>query len=269
MTSQRPERPEPFDAFETRLAARVTHHADRGLRPIDAASIAHEAAVASGGPGIGRRAGVGATFLGRLGWLLAGAALAAGAIGGVSWAGSQGLLGAAPTPSPTLVAIVPTIPPTEAPSPEPTPVLVTPAPTVAPLAACAVSDLTAKVKAWDGAAGNRIGTVDLTNHGPDACKLQATERPQLVDGSGAVLIDGDDPSKPGSITLAAGETVSTLVDDANFCGAGAVAPVTVAFVFGNGDRLIAEAKSPTDETGLPECMGPGGPGMITMHPWAP
>lgn len=269
MTSQRPERPEPFDAFETRLAARVTRHAERGVRPIDAASIAHQAAVAGGRAGIGRRAGGGPTFLGRLGWLLAGAALAAGLIGGASWAGSNGLLGAAPTPSPTLVAVVPTASPTEAPSAEPTAVPVTPEPTAAPLAACVVADLQARVTAWDGAAGNRVGTVVMTNRGAEACRLQAIERPQLVDGRSAVLIDGDDPTQPGSLTLEAGATVSTLVDDANFCGPGAVAPVTVAFVFSNGDRLVAEAMSPMDKTGLPDCLGPGQPGLIAMHAWAP
>ena len=267
MTSQRPDPTEPFDAFEARVASRVTRHAENGVRPIDAGSIAHAAATSGGG--WGRRAGTGATFLGRLAWLVAGAALAAGAIGGASWAGSHGLLGAAPTPSPTLVAVVPTAAPTESPTAPPTPVPPTHEPTVAPIGACLVADLKAHVNSWDGAAGNRIGTLTLTNAGVVACKLEAIERPQLVDGSGTVLIDGDDPTDPGSITLASGETVTTMVDDANYCGPAAVAPVTVAFLFNTGDRLVAEAKSPTDMTGLPDCLGPGGPGMITMHRWAP
>ncbi|MBI3751655.1 MAG: DUF4232 domain-containing protein [Chloroflexi bacterium] len=269
MTSQRPERPEPFDAFETRLATRVTRHADRGVRPIDAGHIAHEAAATGRGSGVARRAGAGAGFLGRLGWLVAGAALAAGLIGGASWAGSHGLLGAAPTPSPTLVAVVPTEAPSVEPSTAPTTAPVTAPPTVAPILACALADLAARVTAWDGAAGNRIGTVVLTNTGAVACKLQAIERPQLVDGAGTVLIDGDDPSHPGSVEIAAGARVTTEVDDANYCGPAAVAPVSVAFVFSNGDRLVAAAKSPTDMSGLPDCLGPGGPGLVQMHPWAP
>lgn len=272
MTSQRPERPEPFDAFETRLATRVTRHAERGVRPIDAGLIAHQAATAGGRPGGTGRAGAAGLFLGRLGWLLAGAALAAGLIGGASWAGSHGLLGAVATPSPTLVAVVPTLAPTavpsSAPTTAPTPV-VTPKPTVAPLLECRQTDLTAVVTRWDGAAGNRIATVVLTNMTTIPCQLQTMDHPQLVDGTGTVLIDGDDPTTPGLLTLAPGATVSTELDDANYCGPAAKAPVTVAFVFTNGDKLVARPRTASDMTGLPDCLGPGGPGQITMHPWAP
>src|SRR4051812_45299080 len=96
-----------FDPFETRLANRVVHHADGGVRPIDAGAIAHQAAVAGGRQGRGARLGA----LARVGWLLAGAALAVGAIGGVTWAGSHGLLGVTtPTDEPSFVAVVPSGP---------------------------------------------------------------------------------------------------------------------------------------------------------------
>lgn len=269
MTSQRPDPTEPFDAFEMRLAARVTRHAERGVRPIDAGRIAHESAIAGTGAGTGR-ARAGATLGGRLGWLLAGAVLAAGLIGGASWAGSHGLLGVAPSPSPTLLADVPTdIPSLAPPSESATAAAPTPRPTAAPIEACRMAALAARVTAWNGAAGNRIGTIVLSNHGTVACKLQVTDRPQLVDGAGTVLIDGDAPSHPGSIEVAAGATVTTEVDAANYCGPAAPAPVTVAFEFSNGDRLLATALSAADTSGLPDCMGPGSPGMISMHPWAP
>lgn len=271
MTSQRPERPEPFDAFETRLATRVTRHAEHGVRPIDAGLIAHQAMAAGGSGGAGR-AGSAAIFLGRLGWLLAGAALAAGLIGGASWAGGKGLLGTASTPSPTLVGVVPTLAPTGLPTAAPTTAatpVVTPKPTVAPLLACRQTDLTAVVTRWDGAAGNRIATVVLTNMTTSPCQLQTMDHPQLVDGAGTVLIDGGDPTTPGLLTLAPGATVSTELDDANYCGPAAKAPVTVAFVFTNGDKLVAKPLTASDMTGLPDCLGPGGPGVITMHPWAP
>ncbi|HEX7949397.1 MAG TPA: hypothetical protein VF494_03535 [Candidatus Limnocylindrales bacterium] len=262
MTSQRPERPEPFDAFETRLATRVTRHSERGVRPIDAGRIAQLAAVAGGGAARARRGGVAPTLLGRIGWLLAGAALAAGLIGGASWAGGNGLLGAAPTPSPTLVAVAPTRSP--APSSAPTP-----ASTEPPSKACQLANLSAKIADWTGAAGNRVATVVLGNVGAGPCVLVAAQRPQLVDGTGAVLIDGTDPTNPGKLTLARGEAVTTEVDVANYCGATPTAPVTLAFVFANGERLTAQARNASDTFGLPECMGPGGPGMITMYPWAP
>jgi hypothetical protein len=266
MTSRGQGPNDAFDPFETRLANRVARHAEGGVRPIDAGAVAHAAAIAGGRQG--RAAGLGA--LARVGWLFAGAALAVAAIGGVAWAGSHGLLGvASPTDEPSFVAVVPTEPPaTEAPTPTiaPTP---TPAPTKAPVVACVVSNLSAQVTAWDGAAGNRVGTIVLTNNGPVACQLATLERPQLVDGNNTVLLDGDAPTSTDTILLAPSATVSTMVDDANYCGSAPKAPVTVAFVFADGAKLTAAPRSATDVFGAPDCFGPGGPGQMTMHPWAP
>jgi hypothetical protein len=270
MTSQGPGTPDEFDAFERRLASRVTRHADHGVRPIDAAAIAHHAA--AGGRAAGGL-GAGARFLGRAGWLLAGAALAAGAIGGAAWAGSHGLLGIASTsPLPSLVAFAPSAAPvtatasTGAPSAPP---VVTAAPTQPAVQVCHVSSLAARVTAWTGAAGNRVATVVLTNNGSSACHIQSLERPQLVDGNSSVLIDGTDPSRSTALTIDAGASVSTMVDDANYCGPRPKAPVTVAFVFSSGLQLVASPRSATDTFGAPECMGAGAGGDITMHPWAP
>jgi Protein of unknown function (DUF4232) len=253
----------PSDAFEARLASRVARHAEHGVRPIDAVAIASAAVVASRG---GRRSGSGAAAaLGRLGWLLAGAALAAGLIGGAMWAGGHDLLGTPVTsPEPTLVAVVPTEAPTPYESVEPTT-----APTEPPVPACAVADLSAQVTSWTGAAGNRIATVTLTYTGTTACRMRTLETPQLIDANGTVLIQGDTPSHPAAITLDPGVTVSTEVDDANYCGPAPKAPATVAFVFSGGQQLVAAPRSTSDLSGVPDCLGPTGPGLITMHPWAP
>lgn len=272
MTSPGPGTPDEFDAFERRLASRVTRHAEHGVRPFDAGAIAHEAALAGGRPV--SRLGAGATFLGRVSWLLAGAAIAAGAIGGAAWAGSHGYFGVATASAPpSLVAVAPTAgAPTVGPSiagPPPSSAPVTAAPTVPPTAACRVSDLVARVTAWNGAAGNRVATVVLTNTGSTACKMQSLERPQLVDGNDTVLIDGSNPVHSTSITLASGEAVSTMVDDANYCGPTPKAPVTVAFVFSGGQQLVASPRSAVDTFGAPDCMGSSVGGDITMHPWAP
>jgi hypothetical protein len=266
MTNQRSMPDDRFDAFETRFATRIARHAEHGVRPIDAAAIARNAAVAGGGQGrrMGRAGG-----LARVGWLLAGAVLAAGAIGGAAWAGSHGLLGVATSsPAPTLLAVVPTAEASVPPSVEPTEPPATPVPTEPPTPACHITDLTARVTAWNGAAGNRVATVVLTNDGTVACRIQVLEKPQLVDGDDTVLIDGDVPSHPASITIAAGASVSTMTDDANYCGPDGKAPITVAFVFSGGQQLVATPRTPTDTFGQPDCMG-GSAGSITMHPWAP
>jgi len=201
---------------------------------------------------------------------LAGAALATGAIGATMWAGSHGPLGAVvESPTASQVAVVPT--------PEPSPSLFAPTapPTSAPMRPCKLADLAARVTTWTGAAGNRIATVVMTNNGSVPCTIPSLQQPRLIDGAGHVLIDGDQPSNTHAVVIQAGGHVSTEVDDANYCGNTAKAPVTVGFSFegqddsGYAGLLEAEPRTPTDTFGVPECLGPTGPGIITMHPWGP
>jgi hypothetical protein len=140
------------------------------------------------------------------------------------------------------------------------------APAVGP---CDTTGLEARITLWEGAAGHRIAHVSLKNANPEACTVQAVARPQLVDGSGAVLIDGTAPSSPDPIlTVEPGATLTTLVDADNYCGPAPKAPVMIVFVL--ADRQItAEALTPSDDT-VPPCLGnPGSAGTIQMHPWAP
>jgi hypothetical protein len=111
----------------------------------------------------------------------------------------------------------------------------------------------------------------MTNTGSASCDLAVLERPQLVDGSGTVLIDGAPPTSTQTISLAAGGTVHADVQAANYCGADPVAPVTVAFVLASGlGRVVADPVSASDTTGVPPCSAdPGTLGSIEMMPWAP
>jgi hypothetical protein len=93
------------------------------------------------------------------------------------------------------------------------------------------------------------------------------EKPQLLDGKDAVLIDGVTPATSGTITVAAGGIIKTLVQDANYCGADPVAPVKIRFVLADGRRIVASPVSPTDAT-VPPCNGPGQPADIEMQPWS-
>jgi hypothetical protein len=122
---------------------------------------------------------------------------------------------------------------------------------------------------WDAGAGHRTAHVELTNAGSVACTVNALARPQLVNGNGSVLINGAVAAASPTLTLAAGAVVKTLVQDDNYCGPAPTAPVTVAFVFGNGARVVASPVSPTDLDGVPPCFGSTGPGVIEMQPWAP
>jgi hypothetical protein len=123
---------------------------------------------------------------------------------------------------------------------------------------------------WQGAAGSRFADVELTNTGP-ACTLSAMARPQLIEGHGAVIINGQVPGASTLLTVEPGTVLKTMVRVANYCGPLPAAPVTVAFVFnGATDRVVAMPVSAADTSGVPPCNGePGSAGDIVMHPWAP
>ena len=141
----------------------------------------------------------------------------------------------------------------------------TPKPTIGP---CDPATLSARITLWEGAAGHRIAHVELTNTGSVACTVRVMAKPQLVDGRGSILIDGTRPSTTGSLSVAPGGLLKTLVQDGNYCGPAPVPPVTVAFVLTGGGRIVATPVSPTDAT-LPPCnSAPGSAGDIEMQPWA-
>ena len=159
----------------------------------------------------------------------------------------------------------PTTSPTSAPT-SPPPATASPSPAAA---SCTAAQLVAKVQQWEGAAGHRIATVELTNSGA-ACALASLDQPQLVDGVDTILIDGATPAAPGTVMFAAGGKLHTLVQDGNYCGPAPIVPVTVAFVLPGGvGRIVAAPVTPEDTGGVPPCNGPSQPGDIEMHPWGP
>jgi hypothetical protein len=186
--------------------------------------------------------------------------------------GANGGVGAISPPEPTATR-TPIVPATAGPSATIAPTTTaaaTPAaaPTVAPTPGpCDPSMLAARITTWGGAAGARIASVELTNTGSETCTLRTMDRPQLVDGTGSVLIDGVTPTSKAVITVAPGDAVKTLVDDSNYCGPAPRPPVTIAFVQSGGGRVVATPFSSTDTT-VPPCNGPGSGPSISMHPWA-
>jgi hypothetical protein len=174
--------------------------------------------------------------------------------------GDQGSPSPAVVPSPTPSA-TPTGSLEPSPTPEPTASLST--------GPCDPAQLSARITLWEGAAGHRIGHIELTNEGPGSCTVPAMATPQLMDGHDTVLIDGAAPASSTDLTVAAGGKLKTLVQDGNYCGPAPAAPVTVVFVLGDGSRIVATPLSPSDAT-VPPCLGaPGSAGDIEMQPWAP
>ena len=169
-----------------------------------------------------------------------------------------------PTASPSLVpsAVAATAKPTSSPAAKPT-------------AVCLATELSAKVTSWQGAAGHRIASVTLKNTSAHTCIVQGTPEVELVDAHGAILIDSQTSGAAGlphiakgapAFRLAHGATLTTLVQDGNYCGAAPALPTTIAFVFpSNAGRLVA-ARGPGGS--VPPCNGsPGSLGSIEMNGW--
>jgi hypothetical protein len=213
---------------------------------------------------------------------LAGAGLlAAGLVLAIAWLGQRpttgvGATGPSSTPAASAVAIAPTpsaslnagasheAAPTASPSPKKDP---TPKPTATPMPDCTPSDLSARIVSWEGAAGSRIATVDLTVAGPAPCRLATLNPVRLIDGTGRILAGPAQPGGGSTLTVQPGEKLSTLVDASNVCGAPPAPPVTLEFEIQASHWLRANPVSPTDAT-VPPCNGPNQPSEIQMHDWA-
>jgi hypothetical protein len=178
-------------------------------------------------------------------------------------------VGASPSASSPTSAAASSLPSAPA-SPKPTaPPSVQSVPSASPkIGPCDPASLAARITLWEGAAGSRIAHLELRNIGTSPCLLEALDRPQLVAGDGSVRIDGRSPATTDRRTVAPGDHNTTRVSASNDCKPAPVPPITVAFVFSDGQRLVAKPVSPTDTT-TPPCLGPTQPAMISMHPWAP
>jgi hypothetical protein len=135
---------------------------------------------------------------------------------------------------------------------------------------CDMTSLSARVTAWDGAAGHRIATVVVENVSASACTIWTLAAPQLLDRTGRVLIDGQLLGTPGSLTLEPNAVASTMVDAANYCGPDPATPLTVAFGFIDGRHLgVNPDLDPRTLSDAPPCNGPTEPGQIQMQPFVP
>jgi hypothetical protein len=190
---------------------------------------------------------------------LAGLSVAAVAIVvAVLWLGGRGPNGIAGVPPTASASATPDV--TSTPS-------ASPGASVTTTGECTPDEVDAVITKWEGAAGNRIADVELTNIGQRRCTVHSLSRPQLVDGKGGVLIKGSDPTTFKLLAMEPGDVLRTLVDASNYCGSSPRPPVTVDFVQDNA-LIVATALTPTDTT-LPPCNGPGQPGSIQMQPWGP
>lgn len=231
-----------IDPYESRLSRRVGAYAEQAVQPIDAFAVASTAVA-----GAERRGGVSARLFGSSGGTTRLALIGAGAILAVVGAvviggGAKGLFPPAQTATVTAAPVA--------------------------VRTCTPYDVDAVITAWDGAAGHRIATVELHQIGTSPCSVARLPQPWLAGGHGGQLITGHADTTAGTIILAPGELLHTLVQVGNYCGPTPAAPVTVAFTTQDEATFVATALTPTDLSGVPPCSGTAGPtDDITMHPF--
>ncbi|MFI5199217.1 MAG: DUF4232 domain-containing protein [Candidatus Limnocylindrales bacterium] len=189
---------------------------------------------------------------------------ATGSAGAGAGAGSSG-----PSAGPSAGPSVP------ATSTAPTLAPATPVPTLAANRPCLTSQLSARIVSWEGAAGNRIATVRVTNEGQVKCILAGNPGVQLRGSDDAILIDsstngGSAPSGSGTgaIDVPSVGAVTTEVDASNYCGPAPALPVTVAFVLpaGAGTVVAKPAPGTDDAFAVPPCNG-SAPAVISSNGW--
>ena len=117
---------------------------------------------------------------------------------------------------------------------------------------------------WEGAAGHRIATVELTSSASERCALPLAARVLLV-GDGATLLASDLLAWT-TLTLASGEVLHTLVQDSNYCGTAAQEPATLVFDFGADVGRVTATPATDGLSGVPDCIGPGSPARSRCSP---
>jgi hypothetical protein len=242
---------DPIDPGEARLTGRVRSYTDPAVVPIDALAIAHDVA-ARRRRGFFARVLAPASGVARLGWIAVGALLVVAAVAGIGLAGRPG-------PLTGVASATPTPPPSQ-----PTAPAVTDTPAIG---ACYATELSAVITSWDGAAGSRVATVELTNGG-SPCTFPTRTQPQLLDAGGAGLIIGAPVTTSPTLSIPSNGHLRTMVEVGNYCGPTPVAPVTVAFVLSDGTQILATPDAHAgDVDGVPPCMGSTQPATIQMQAW--
>ena len=155
-----------------------------------------------------------------------------------------------------------------------------PSPTTAPsasISACRAVDVEGRILGWQGAAGSRIADVEITNTSANPCLIRGTPRLELLDSTGAVLIDSATAGPSGEPHVAPGDTefrvapggqLRTSVQVANYCGATASPPIDIAFTLpsGGGRFVAVPGTGVSSDLAVPGCMG-SAPSQISMNGW--
>jgi Protein of unknown function (DUF4232) len=185
---------------------------------------------------------------------------------------------------PATGAPTPTLAPVATPAPTPSPTPVPASPTLAPVpsastvpqasGACTGPELAAILTQWQGAAGSRFGTLQVTDKAAAPCTVSGTPGVQLIDGNGHVFLDSAGLGKPATVSptdptltlpAAAASPLFLSVALSNYCGPAPTGPVTVGLVLPSSlGRLVATVASGVSIDMAP-CNGAAGPTVLGIQ----
>lgn len=147
-------------------------------------------------------------------------------------------------------------------------------PAAAQPAACTSEQLTSRGM-LGGAAGSRVGSIELVNHSTATCTLQGRPTIALQDGNGTEITSGvivgqsppqweangsPEPSGWPVVTLSPGHSASVRFRWSNWCMSGIPA---IRIDFGSDGSVTWNSSDP------PPCNGPGQPSTIDVGPFEP
>lgn len=157
-------------------------------------------------------------------------------------------------------------------------------PTPSAIASCTSGQLRA-IGSMDGAAGSRIGTIELRNYSDKSCTLKGTPAISLYDGNGHRITTGvtfasspaqwqanasPTPSGWPVVTLGAmgakHNAAQVRIRWTNWCPQGRAMPLWRVSIPGSS---TVEVINGMETAGAPPCNGPGQPARVEVGPFEP
>jgi hypothetical protein len=128
-------------------------------------------------------------------------------------------------------------------------------------AACRESDVELVHGRVDGAAGSRFTTMTLTVTGAAACTVPLEPTIELIDATGAQLVETAPAGAVATMEMPVGTAVTSKVQLANWCDPPPAEPLTLSLVLDGVSMPVLGGPYP-DPGGLPGCNGAGGPTFV-------
>ncbi|MGH2557699.1 MAG: DUF4232 domain-containing protein [Thermomicrobiales bacterium] len=137
---------------------------------------------------------------------------------------------------------------------------------------CQVEDIRASFGDWNAGAGNRYGTVLLTNERNGVCVAAGVPHLQVYDAEGTLVIESTtEQTEPfRSAPIRPGDQAASKFRWANWCEGEPAYPLTLNIAIpGDTDRLSLPMETAAGPVQMPPCMGAGEPSSFGAKAFQP